>query len=368
MEKLVVSLPLCTFICGLCVFIFSLHFNFRQIISAVFLLVWSSRLFGHLLIRMLTEKYDSRFDSIRAKAWKRATFYALQAIQCFCYAFPATLLQSINPSEMSVFSVFDLIGTTIALFGLLMETVADIQLYAYIHEPIHYAHYCDKGIYQYIRHPNYLGNIMLLGGLFLLCCSSLIRYEWLVALCPVFNIVCLLFVTGIPPTERALRSHYERVPTFSNYIKSTGKILPPISAFRRNKRSKNKKSSIQLQSQERVSPPTTKFPAECTIPPFSIDISSSSTSSSSSSSSSPLSSSPINTSSASASASASASSSASTSSFESLPSSMTNFQQNHKHDSLYRSPTFPSSTSSTKPEMFDHLFTPSPDGAGGISN
>jgi protein-S-isoprenylcysteine O-methyltransferase Ste14 len=75
----------------------------------------------------------------------------------------------------------------------------------------------DSGIHRYIRHPNYLGEIMIYAAF------GLMAWHWLAALI-LLSVWLLVFVPNMVAKERSLSRH----PGWAAYKKRSGWILPFI--------------------------------------------------------------------------------------------------------------------------------------------
>ncbi len=74
------------------------------------------------------------------------------------------------------------------------------------------------GLYRYIRHPAYLGSLMMLGGIFALCSG------WIGALPP--WIVLLVLLTHTARHEEMMLA--EKFPEYKEYMTRTGMLLPKL--------------------------------------------------------------------------------------------------------------------------------------------
>eukprot|EP00966_Prymnesium_polylepis_P273842 6325732-Prymnesium_polylepis.1 len=100
------------------------------------------------------------------------------------FVFPLHVVAIAAPSLVTSKAVAS--GASLALAGLLLQTVADIQ--KYVHKARRGANsLCTSGLWSWSRHPNYLGEIVFHCGLLLAAlpaCRSAAA-AWLVLLAPV---------------------------------------------------------------------------------------------------------------------------------------------------------------------------------------
>jgi steroid 5-alpha reductase family enzyme len=141
-----------------------------------------------------------------------------------------------NPN--SAFSVFELLGLTIALLAFAMESVADFQKVRFLREMKRAEkklQVCDVGLWRYCRHPNYFAEWMVWNGLVIAALPSwfalqglentmlwlLLGVGLLLTSRTMYN--TLVYVTGAIPSE-----HYslEKRPGYKAYQQRTNRFFP----------------------------------------------------------------------------------------------------------------------------------------------
>ena len=63
-------------------------------------------------------------------------------------------------------------------------------------DPANRGQWCAVGLWRYSRHPNYLGEMMVWWGLWLVSCSVASDVQWTAVLSPLFTSFTLLFFSG----------------------------------------------------------------------------------------------------------------------------------------------------------------------------
>lgn len=171
--------------------------------------IWGARLALHLLARVLLEAEDGRYRALRTH-WqghqgKFLLFFIGQAVLVVVFSLPF-LAVAVNPSEG--FSVFVALAIATWLISLGGEALADLQLSRFRNQAGNQGRTCRDGLWGWSRHPNYFFEWLHWFTYVLLAVGS--PLFWLSLIGPVAMLVSLLWVTGIPYTEKqALRSRGE---------------------------------------------------------------------------------------------------------------------------------------------------------------
>ena len=184
--------------------------------------IWALRLAAHLAVRNWNAPEDHRYQAIRARnqpgfAWKSLYLvFGLQALLAFIVSLP--LYAAINSS--APLNLLDVAGATLAIAGLLMETIADTQLAAFRDDPDSRGRVLDRGLWRYSRHPNYFGEFCVWWGLYLL---ALATGAWWAILSPLLMSVLLMRVSGVTLLEKDIG---ERRPKYAEYVARTNAFFP----------------------------------------------------------------------------------------------------------------------------------------------
>lgn len=186
--------------------------------------LWGIRIGGFLLYRVLKTGTDKRFDGMRDKFVAFSRFWILQAITVWILMLP-----SLFAFEASgVLSPIGLSGIIIWLIGLSIESVADLQKYRFSQNPANKDRWIASGIWQYSRHPNYFGEILVWVGIYMFAFTSLsTTQQWAGLISPIFITILLLFVSGIPLLEKAADKKWGSSKEYQRY-KSTTSVLIPL--------------------------------------------------------------------------------------------------------------------------------------------
>lgn len=181
--------------------------------------VWGLRLSGYLFIRILKTGTDKRFDEIRDNWRKFAKFWLLQAISIWVI--------SLNFIYFSSFGqAYSILGILIFALGLALESLADMQKFAFKSLPENKNKWANVGLWKYSRHPNYFGEMLVWWGIYIFTLPSLSGISYLLAISPTFITVLLLFVTGVPTIERKYDARFGGQREYQLYKKTTNLLVP----------------------------------------------------------------------------------------------------------------------------------------------
>lgn len=191
------------------------------------IVVWAVRIGGFLLVRIWRTGVDHRFDEMRGSLRRFGQFWLLQGVSVWVILIAALL--AFNHETISL-GWLSWLGGIIWLAGLLVETVADAQKARFNSEPANKGRWIDQGLWHYSRHPNYFGEILVWIGLYLAVAPSLSPTMALVGLAsPLYIMLLLLFVSGIPPLERGADARWGSEAEYRTYKRRTSLLViwPP---------------------------------------------------------------------------------------------------------------------------------------------
>lgn len=186
-------------------------------------IAWGLRLGIFLFIRIRKMKRDKRFDGIRESFFRFLKFWALQGLAVWVILIPALFFVNSEISEVFWFGFF------IWAVGLTIESTADIQKYKFKQNKKNKYKFIQTGLWKYSRHPNYFGEMLCWIGVYLFVFLSLTSLQRIFALAsPLFIIILLLFVTGLPPLEKYADEKWGKQKEYFEYKRKTSILIPWI--------------------------------------------------------------------------------------------------------------------------------------------
>lgn len=125
-------------------------------------------------------------------------------------------------------SLRDYVGWSIWLIGMVIEGVADYQKLVFQAEPASANRWINSGLWSVVRHPNYLGEILLWVGLLVSASSVFHHVDHLALLSPVLIVLQLVHVSGIRILERRALRRWGEDPAYQHHLRSTYRLLPYV--------------------------------------------------------------------------------------------------------------------------------------------
>lgn len=198
----------------------------HQIIVAVLVSAWGIRLSAYLFLRINSMQKDKRFDEMRPSWVSFGKFWLLQTISIFIIFLPV-LFTLVNQSSQEP-SLGFYIAAVISLVGLLVEAIADQQKSRFKADPGNSGKPMMNGLFKWVRFPNYLGEIIFWSGIYACSFEFLDGWEHISIISPLWIILLLLKVSGIPLLHDNQMKAYGEDPKFIKYITNTKKLIPGI--------------------------------------------------------------------------------------------------------------------------------------------
>lgn len=183
---------------------------------------WAMRLAMHLAPR-ISEPEDYRYVAMRERngpAFQWTSLVRVFWLQGALVAgFGAPLVAAlIAPAEPGPLAAA---GASLALAGLIFETIADAQLAAFKRDPDSKGRVLDTGLWRYSRHPNYFGEAVVWWGFGIWASAAIVSPLPLIV--SLLMTLLLLRVSGVPLLEPHLESTR---PGYAAYARRTSPFVP----------------------------------------------------------------------------------------------------------------------------------------------
>ncbi|MCH5155393.1 MAG: DUF1295 domain-containing protein [Clostridiales bacterium] len=205
-------------------FIYLQAFSAWQILFLAVFNIWSLRLTVNWIVVFTDFSYeDWRYKKYREEhgrfVWFILNFFGIHYMPTFIVFAGMLPLFQIALHGMNALS---LIGMAIILLGTALEFFADRQMHAFLEQSKNATQktVCRVGLWNYSRHPNYLGEITVWWGVYLVMLPFALQYWYFVA--GAVAVTVLFNVVSIPLMEKRQLS---RRPDYKEYKKATSRLL-----------------------------------------------------------------------------------------------------------------------------------------------
>ncbi len=198
------------------------------------MLLWGLRLGVFLVRRELRSSYrdyiQSTDESNARLSWVTqggiwlgvSLLYALMFSPCLF-----VLLRGSSAADGA--SLTELVGLAVMGGGLLLETVADGQKSAFKAE--HPDRFCDRGLYRWVRCPNYLGEIAFWVGSWIVGLGVYgPAWQWIASLTGLVLLV-MIMLSSSRRLEITQGERYGERPEYQEYIRSVPILFPGVSLY-----------------------------------------------------------------------------------------------------------------------------------------
>lgn len=195
----------------------------RAIVGVMFAL-WSLRLTTYLARRVIGHPEDGRYRALRA-SWganfqpRMFAFFQVQALAAWCFAGVAL---AVARSRQMPSTAVTTIAILLWIVGVAGVAAADRQLESFKRDESSRGKTCRSGLWHYSRHPNYFFEWLHWCSYIPLATES--PGWWAPVGVAAALLYLLLFVTGIPPSER--QAVASRGDEYRDYQRSTSAFVP----------------------------------------------------------------------------------------------------------------------------------------------
>ena len=196
----------------------------RGIVLGVMVIVWALRLGSFLLVRNIRSGGDDRFADIIGDPVRFLSVWSIQGLWVSLTAAAAwiAITSGVGASADGMLWA----GLVIWAVGFTIEVVADLQKSRFKRDPVNEGRFIRSGLWSVVRHPNYLGEILLWIGVLVAAAPALRGWQWIALLSPLFVILLLTRVSGIPLLEAKAERKWGDDPEYRAYVDRTPRLIP----------------------------------------------------------------------------------------------------------------------------------------------
>lgn len=200
----------------------------RKIVMISLISIWSVKSTWHWARRWDgVQDEDFRYEMYRnnyGKLFGIINLFGLQVMPTIAVYvaslsfYPALYVQGLS------FNLLDVIAIAITSIAIIIEGVADQQLYNFIQKRSGKGEIMDDGLWRYSRHPNYFGEVLFWFGLYIFALAADIFYWWTI-IGPVSILMLFIFIS-IPLMDNR---NLEKRPNYGKHMEKVSKLLllPP---------------------------------------------------------------------------------------------------------------------------------------------
>lgn len=200
--------------------------NTGTVLLMAVILFWGVRLtlnWAHTFHSLNVQDWRySRFRSAYPRAWFLINLFGIHlfpTLVVFLAMIPAVLFIT----AYSAVNSWMVLSLMLCVAAVALEIAADAQMHRFRDDAANRGRFLDDGLWKHMRHPNYLGEILMWWGVFLVLLSA-DPSRWTAGAGALVNTFMFLTVS-IPMMEKRLM---ETKPGYAQYRARTGMLLPRL--------------------------------------------------------------------------------------------------------------------------------------------
>ena len=200
------------------------------IITCVLFVLYGLRLGGYLAIREFGKNSYKKNMQGEIKDGKTVPFGVKVAIWTSCAVLYVTQISGVFYRLLNAAkdNIWVFIGAAVMLFGVSLETAADIQKNEA--KKVNPRRFVDTGLYRIVRCPNYLGEMIFWTGVVLTGIGAVSGWQWVVVAIGYIGIIFVMF-SGARRLEIRQDKNYGADPEYQKYVATVPILLPFIPLY-----------------------------------------------------------------------------------------------------------------------------------------
>ena len=200
------------------------NLQLRSIIVIILVLIWALRLGLFLFVRVLKAGEDRRFREVKQNFSKFLVWWSVSALWVFLTAANALTMIINNVSFTDDFYFY--FGLSLWLIGFSFEAIADEQKRRFKSDKKNKDAFISTGLWGLSRHPNYFGEILLWIGMAVIALPTLIGWQYVTLISPIFIYFLLTRVSGVNLLEDRANQKWGGTEEYESYVKKTPVLIP----------------------------------------------------------------------------------------------------------------------------------------------
>ncbi|MBL6904524.1 MAG: DUF1295 domain-containing protein [Pseudomonadales bacterium] len=204
--------------------IFHPDMDTRSLVVCTLIAIWAIRLGSFLFMRVKKDGKDRRFDEIKTKFFRYMFTWTLGGAWVFITM--AAGLAAITAVNQVALDVFFYVGVALWILGFGIEVIADRQKSLYRRNPDNKDKFITEGLWSVSRHPNYFGEIVLWVGITVIALPTLIGWQYVTLISPIFVALLLIKISGVKLLEESGLKRWGDDPSYIKYVASTPSLVP----------------------------------------------------------------------------------------------------------------------------------------------
>ncbi|MDG2249725.1 MAG: DUF1295 domain-containing protein [Gammaproteobacteria bacterium] len=200
------------------------NLDLRGLIICVLIFIWAARLGSFLFIRVKKAGQDRRFTEMKTRFWRYLLTWTLGGAWVFITT--AAGLAAITSMTQRPLGIWIILGILLWTTGFSIEVIADRQKTRFRKDPENSENFITTGLWNYSRHPNYFGEIILWLGIAVIAFPTLVGWQFLTLISPFFVTFLLIKISGVRLLEEGGLKRWGDDPVYQKYLATTSVLVP----------------------------------------------------------------------------------------------------------------------------------------------
>ena len=206
--------------------------NLWSILVCVIFFIYGCRLSGYLLIREIKSNSYQRHMKTEIKDGSGMSFFVKAMLWIFCALLYICMVAPVFyrlENGCTDCTPSYIIGVVLMVSGIALESLSDLDKNR--QKKQNPRRFCDKGLFSFVRCPNYLGELILWTGVLICGITSLTSVgQYIVSILGYIGIVFVMF-SGARRLEVRQNKNYGTDPEYQKYVKTVPIMIPFVPLY-----------------------------------------------------------------------------------------------------------------------------------------